>query len=104
LSGIVETHELSPPLSLGCIPVDCWEDVPTGANGHFDLEEGFILPVSWGEALGCTTDLVRHRNQEGEGRTTYQTGNNQCSNSVLPQKAEGETDHLPETTRNHLLG
>jgi hypothetical protein len=32
---------------------------------------------------------VRHRNQQGEGSTTHQTGKNPGSNSDLPQEAEG---------------
>jgi hypothetical protein len=49
-------------------------------------------------------NLVRHRNQQVEGNTTHQTGKNPGSNSGLPQEAEGETDHLPETTSNHIFG
>jgi hypothetical protein len=48
--------------------------------------------------------LVRLRNQQGEGSTTHQSAKNPGSNLGLPQEAEGETDHLPETASNHLLG
>jgi hypothetical protein len=37
---------------------------------------------------------VRHRNKQGEGGTTHQTGKNLGSYSGLPQEAERELDHL----------
>jgi hypothetical protein len=46
---------------------------------------------------------VRHRSQQRERSTTHQTGKNPDSNSGLPQEAEGETDHLPETASNQLF-
>jgi hypothetical protein len=57
-----------------------WEKIPPGTNGQFDPEEGFILLA-----------------QQGVGSTAHQTGKNPGLNSGLPQEAEGETDHLPET-------
>jgi hypothetical protein len=82
------------------IPLDCWEKIPLGINRHLDLEEGLIL--QW--VGGRTTELVRHKNQQVAGRTAPQTGKNSSLNSDLPQGAEGETDHLPETTSYCLLG
>jgi hypothetical protein len=38
---------------------------------------------------------VRHRKQREERSITHQTGKNPGSNSVLPQEAERELDHLP---------
>jgi hypothetical protein len=48
-------------------------------------------------------NLVRPRNQQGERSTIHQIGKNPGSNSGLPQEAEGETDHLSETTSNILF-
>jgi hypothetical protein len=53
------------------------------------------------KASDAQQNLVRRRNQLGS--TTCQTGKNLDSNVGLPQEAEGETDHLPETTSNCLL-
>jgi hypothetical protein len=55
------------------------------------------------KALDAQWNLVRHRNQQGEGSTAHQTGKNLGSNSGLPQEAEGETELLRETDSKHLL-
>jgi hypothetical protein len=85
-------------------PLDRWEEIPLGTNRQLDLEEGFILLASRGEGLKCTEEPDEVWDQRGEGSATCQTGKNPGSNSGLPQKAEGETDHLPETATNHLSG
>jgi hypothetical protein len=54
------------------------------------------------KALDPQQNSVRHRNEPGS--TTHQIGKNLSSNSGLPQEAEGETDHLPETASNHIFG
>jgi hypothetical protein len=61
-------------------------------------------PSDLGRALDAQWNPVRSRNQQGEGITTHRTGKKPGSNSGLPQEAEGETDHLPETVSNRLLG
>jgi hypothetical protein len=64
-------------------PLEHWEKIPPGANRQLDPEEGLII---WGVGV-----------KEG-------TDENLGSNLGLPQEAEGETNHLPETTSNRLLG
>jgi hypothetical protein len=76
-------------------PPDLWEEIPPGANRQLDPEEGIHLPGELeGRALDAQWNPLRHRNQLR--RTALPTGKNPCSNSDLPQEAEGETDHLPE--------
>jgi hypothetical protein len=87
--------ELSPPLSLGCIPLDCQEEIPPGTNGQLDLVGESSFQRVGVSALVAHQNPVRHRNQQGEGSTAHQTGKNPGSNSGLPQEAEGELDHLP---------
>jgi hypothetical protein len=85
--------ELSFPLSLGCISPEC--EVPPGINGQLDPEGE---SSSWQVGVSASDtqwNLVRHRNQQGEGSTAHQTCKNLGSNSGLPQEAEGDTDPLP---------
>jgi hypothetical protein len=83
-------------------PPDHWEEIPPGANGQLDLEGDSSSWQVGVRALDAQWNPVRHRNQLEN--ITHQTGKNPGSNSDLPQEAEGETDHLPETTSNFLLG
>jgi hypothetical protein len=99
--GLQRHGELSPPLSPGCIPPDCQEKIPPGANRQLDLEGDLSSWQVGDRALDVQQDPVRHRNQRGEGNMAHQAGKNPGLNSGLPQEAEGETDHLPETTSNH---
>jgi hypothetical protein len=80
-------------------PLDHWEEIPPSANGQVDPKGEFVLLASQGKGLGCTKGPT-----ENQLRSTLCTGKNPGSNSGLPQEAEGEIDHLPKTTTNHLLG
>jgi hypothetical protein len=80
------------------------EKIPPGASGQLDLEEGLVLLVSQGEGLRCTTEPDEMQESVRGRETACQIGKNSGSNSGLPQEAEGETDHLPETASNSLLG
>jgi hypothetical protein len=76
------------PCHWGVSPTDHQEEIPPGANGQLDGGAGgFIFLGSWSEGLGSTTELSEVRNQQGKGRTAYQTGKNPGSNSDLPQEA-----------------
>jgi hypothetical protein len=59
--------ELSPPLSPGCVPLDQQEKTPPGTNRQLDLKGRFILPVGWGEGLGCTMEPSKAQEPVGEG-------------------------------------
>jgi hypothetical protein len=73
-------------------------EIPQGANGQLDLEGD----SSSQRVRARASDA--QRNQRGEETTAHQTDKKPGSNSDLPQEAEGETDHLPETASNRLLG
>jgi hypothetical protein len=78
-------------------PRDCQEEMPPGTNRQLDPEgDSFSRRVRL-MASDAQWNPVRGRNQRGEGSTAHQTGKNSGSNSGLPQEAEGEIDHLPET-------
>jgi hypothetical protein len=42
------------------------EVILPGANRWFDLEEGLVLLVSWGEGLGCTMEPSEAQEPERE--------------------------------------
>jgi hypothetical protein len=81
---------------------DHQEKIPPGAKGQLDPEGDSSSRLVRVKALDAQQNLVRHRNQLGS--TAHQIGNNLGSNSDLPQEAEGETDHLPETNSNYRMG
>jgi hypothetical protein len=95
--------ELSPPLPLGCIPRN------NGRRSHQPPTDSLIQRGDssslWVGVRASDTQQnpVRCRNQLGEGSTAHQTGKNPGSYSGLPQEAEGETDHLPESVSNCLF-
>jgi hypothetical protein len=77
------------------LPLDCQEEIPPGTNGQLDSEgDGSSWRIGV-RALDTQWNPVRRRNQLGS--TAHQIGKNPGLNSGLPQEAEGETDHLPET-------
>jgi hypothetical protein len=80
-------------------PQDHPEKIQPGANAQFDPEGESSSQQVGVKASDAQRNLVRCRNQRGEGSTAHQTGKSPGSNSGLPQEAEGETDHLPETTQ-----
>jgi hypothetical protein len=79
-------------------------EIPQGANGQLDLEGDSSSQRVRARASDAQRNPVRRRNQQGEETTAHQTDKKPGSNSDLPQEAEGETDHLPETASNRLLG
>jgi hypothetical protein len=96
---------LTPPLSLGCIPLERQEEIPTGASRQLDLEGESSFGRVRVRASDTQRNPVRCRNQRGEGSTAHQTGKT-GSNSGLPQDAEGELDHLPmgHPSNHHFWG
>jgi hypothetical protein len=61
------------------------------------------LPSELGaRALDAQRNPLSHRNQLGS--TGLHTGKNLGLNSGLLQEAGGESDHLPETSSNCLMG
>jgi hypothetical protein len=54
-------------LSAKCVPLDQQEENPPGTNGQLVLKGGFLLPVGWGEGLGCTTELNEALEPERRG-------------------------------------
>jgi hypothetical protein len=66
------------------------------------MEGGFIHPVSKGEGLRCTKEPTEVQELTKEHCSLF--WKNPVSNSGLPQEAEVETDYLPETASNCLLG
>jgi hypothetical protein len=89
-------------LVTGVHPPDHQQKIPPGANIQLDLKGWFILPAVRMRASDTQQNVVRCRNQLGS--TAHQIGKNLGSNLDLPQEAAGETDHLPDTTSNCLLG
>jgi hypothetical protein len=84
------------PCPQGAFPGLLGEDTAR-RNTQFNPQQIFILPASQGYSLGYTTEAGEVQEQTRGGRTTCSTGKNPGSNSGLPQEAEGEIDHLPET-------
>jgi hypothetical protein len=78
------------PCLQGVSPGPLGEVILPGANGQYDPKEGLILLESQSEGLRCTTEPVRSRSQQGEH--CLSDCKSLCSNSGLPQEAEGESD------------
>jgi hypothetical protein len=100
--GLREMVSYHLPLAPGCIPRT------TGRRSHQVPMDSLIprkdLSFQWvrAKASAAQRNPLRLKNQFRN--TALCTGKNPGSNSGLPQKAEGESDHLPETTSNCLLG
>jgi hypothetical protein len=87
--GLWRHSELSPPLSLGCIPLDCLEEIPPGANRQLDLEGDSSFQRVGVRALDAQQNLVRCRNQRGEGSTAYQTVRTQVQTQTCLRRQKG---------------
>jgi hypothetical protein len=81
--------ELSPSLSLGCIPRNHREETPTSRDGQLDPEGDSSSGGVRVRASDAQRNPVRRKNQRGEGCTAHQTGKNPGSNSDLPGGRRG---------------
>jgi hypothetical protein len=83
------------PRLLGEDPTRCQQTAWSGGGTHPPGESGWV-PQLHNRTRSCVAT--------SEGSTATQIGKNLGSNSDVPQEAEEETDQLPKTPSNCLLG